>query len=214
MPFFALPVACLILALSCGANLTAADTASVPQSAEAAVPLAVGAAAPQDAALHTVDGKATTVGKALAGQPTVVIFYRGGWCPFCTRQLAGLREIVPGLTEAGWKIIAIAPDAPETLRAAAADEDGLRRFSDAEGHAMRAFGVAFHVDDATQEKLQGYGIDLAKASGQNHRLLPVPSVFAIDGTGVIRFAHVNPDYKARMDAQELLSTVKKPGAAK
>ena len=37
-----------------------------------------------------------------------------------------------------------------------------------------------------------------------HTVLPVPSVFAIDTNGVIRFAYSNTDYKVRLPADELL----------
>ena len=37
-----------------------------------------------------------------------------------------------------------------------------------------------------------------------HGVLPVPSVFAVDAEGVIRFAYSNADYKIRLPADELL----------
>jgi peroxiredoxin len=35
-------------------------------------------------------------------------------------------------------------------------------------------------------------------------LLPHPGVFVIGKDGVIRFAHVNPDYKTRLDPEAIL----------
>ncbi len=78
------------------------------------------------------------------------------------------------------------------------------RLSDADGSAMRAFGVAFQVDAETVGKLAGHGIDLNAASGKDHRWLPVPSVFLIDGGGTIRFVHADPDYRQRLAPETLL----------
>ena len=152
---------------------------------------------------------ALTLATALGGGPTVVLFYRGGWCPFCTRHLAGLAGILPDLTAAGWKVVAVAPDQPSVLAATLAKgDDGVPRLSDAEGNLMRAFGVAFRVDDTTDAKLKGYKIDLAAAAGNDHRWLPVPSVFLIAADGTVRFAHADPDYKVRLDPQALLAVAK------
>lgn len=100
-------------------------------------------------------------------------------------------------------------DQPSVLAKALADGDGgIRRFSDAEGAAMRAFGVAFRVDDATHTMLLGYGIDLEQASGRTHRWLPVPSVFLIDAAGTVRFVHADPDYTQRLAAEQLTAALR------
>ncbi len=156
--------------------------------------------------VRRTDGTAVTLGAAINGSPTVVVFYRGGWCPFCTRHLAGLAGIIPDLTAAGWKIVAVAPDQPSVLAATiATGDDGVPRLSDAAGDLMQAFGVAYRVDDATDVKLKGFKVDLAAAAGNDHRWLPMPSVFLIAADGTIRFVHADPDYKVRLDPKALLA---------
>lgn len=202
-----MPVRPLLL-LALALTVTAAEP-TVPATAQEVRPLAVGAQAPVTARLQRPDGSAVTLGEALAGRPTVVVFYRGGWCPYCVRQLAGLGPIVPELEAAGWSLLAIAPDGPEGIRIATAKAgDTLTRLSDGAGEAMRAFGIAFRLDDATTAKYREYGIDLARASGHAHGQLPVPSVFAIAADGTLRFVHADPDYTRRLDPQALLKAVR------
>jgi peroxiredoxin len=133
--------------------------------------------------------------KALAGKPAVLIFYRGGWCPFCSRHLAALAEAEPELTAAGFKLLAISPDRPEKLRAKPSHQKlACTLLSDSEMKASQAFGIAFKMEDASVAKYKNdYGIDLEADSGQTHHLLPHPAVFIVDRAGIIRFAHVNPD---------------------
>ena len=69
---------------------------------------------------------------------------------------------------------------------------------------------ASHLHSTTRprEQYEGFGIDLEKASGENHGQLPVPSVFVLDQDGVIQFHYVNPDYRVRIDPDVILAAAK------
>ena len=201
----------MLLACLGAASLNAVEPANttIPASASDIRPIIIGAPAPLSVAVKLPDGSQTTLGAVINGEPTVVIFHRGGWCPFCTKHLAGLGAIVHDLAASGWRILALAPDQPSVLKeAVVAGDDGVPRISDADGNAMRAFGVAYHVDDATAEHMMEYKIDLSTRSGNDHRCLPVPSVFMISAAGKICFVHANPDFKVRLDPQAILEIAK------
>ncbi|MGR3319264.1 MAG: redoxin domain-containing protein [Candidatus Anammoxibacter sp.] len=120
-------------------------------------------------------------------------------------QLGQLRTIETELVRLGYLIIAVSPDSPETLSEhIEQNEYNYILLSDKKLVAAKAFGIAFKVDDATVGKYREFGIDIEEASGEGHHLLPVPSVFIIDKDGIVRFAHVNPDYKVRLEPEELL----------
>lgn len=180
----------------------------VHASAGEAMPLKVGEPVPAVPSLTNVKGEAVVLGELLQGEPAVIVFYRGGWCPFCNTQLAGLTKVHSELKARGVRLIAISPDKPEEL-SKSVEKDSLpyTLLSDSDHEAMKAFGVAFAVDAATQKKYQGYGIDLAKASGNSEAVLPVPSVFVVDARGTVKFAYSNPDYKVRLGEAELLKAV-------
>ena len=74
--------------------------------------------------------------------------------------------------------------------------------------AASAFGIAHKVDDDTLKVYKNYGIDLEESSGEQHHLLPVPSVVRVGKSGRIEFQYVNPDYKIRLDPQVLLAAAK------
>jgi peroxiredoxin len=120
--------------------------------------------------------------------------------------LGQLQEIVPRLTELGYRIVAISPDRPEKLRSSAEkNELGYLLLSDSKMEASRAFGIAFQLDDPMVERFKGFGIDLEDSSGQTHHQLPVPSVFLVGESGRIEFQYVNPEYKLRLDPDVLLA---------
>jgi peroxiredoxin len=181
----------------------------VPKKAEDAKPIAVGAKIPEAMVLN-LEGKETTTAKIAALKPTVFIFYRGGWCPFCNRHLSELRKAEAGLKEMGYQLVAVTPDLPSEIKKTMdKDELGYTIYSDSSAAAMKAFGVAFEVDPGTVSMYKNnYKIDLEASSGQNHHILPVPSVFISNGKGEIKFVHSNPDYKLRLSSEEVLDAAK------
>lgn len=174
-------------------------------SADQIRPLLLGSAMP-DVAMQRVDGKSTTLKQQVGGKPAVLVFYRGGWCPYCNTQLSELRKIRKPLEDMGYQMIAISPDGPTELTKTLDKEQlDYTLLSDSKAEALRAFGIAFRVDDATVEKYKGYGLDLEKASGETHHALPVPSVYIVDGEGVLQFSYIHPDYKIRVPGNVVLA---------
>jgi peroxiredoxin len=114
------------------------------------------------------------------------------------------------LRELGYLVVAISPDLPEELnKMTSADHLNYRLFSDPQAEAIKKFGVAYQVDPTTVTNMkQKFNVDLERASGQTHHILPVPSVFILDRAGKIVFAHADPDYKVRMKGVEVLAAAK------
>lgn len=181
---------------------------TIAPSAEETKPLSTGSKVPK-LTLLTARGKVFDLNQAIQNKPTVLIFYRGGWCPYCSKHLAKLQEIEPEIIKAGYQIIAISPDRPVKIRESI-DKNKTKYLllSDSKMEASKAFGVAFKLDKSTIKKYQQYGIDLYAASGEQHYSLPVPSVFVVGTDEVIKFDYVNPDYKVRLEANKLLTVLR------
>ncbi|NBB79965.1 MAG: redoxin domain-containing protein [Verrucomicrobia bacterium] len=191
-------------------GLITAAQAAPPNDAREVNPIEVGASIPA-VSLTRADGSKVTLHDLTDESPAILIFYRGGWCPYCNRHLAALREIESDLRELGYRIHAISPDRPEAVARTVAKSEGefnYTLYSDASAAVAKAFGLAFKVDAETYEKLMGYGIDLEAASGQEHHLLPVPAVYIVDTAGRVRFRYFDPNYKERLSAEALLNAAK------
>jgi peroxiredoxin len=108
-------------------------------------------------------------------------------------------------------VIAISPDRPKEL-AKSLDAKGLgySLYSDSMLTAARAFGIAFQLSDEEVAKYGQYGIDLERASGQNHHQLPVPSVFLVEAGGTVLWSHSDPDYRVRPDNALVLEAARRP----
>ncbi|PAY16886.1 antioxidant AhpC [Rhodopirellula sp. SM50] len=186
-------------------SVTNAEESSVARAAENTKPIETGAQLP-DAVIRDSKGNETTLKELSAGKTTVLVFFRGGWCPICTRHSGQLIKAYPQIESMGAQMVAISPDSPEsTARNQSKNAIPFPLYSDAKLNAAKAFGLAFQVDDATVKKYKGFGIDLEAASGQDHRALPIPAVYVVDATGKIVFAHSDPDYKNRLDPAAIIA---------
>jgi peroxiredoxin len=177
--------------------------ADVPNDPTQVQPLSVGTRAPAFA-VQTVDGKIRSFSPDGYRKPTIVIFYRGGWCPYCNTQLSDLHTVEPKLRARGFEIVFLSTDQPKLLYSSLKATDiHYTLLSDSHLEAARAFHVAYQVDDGTLAKMREYGVDLEVSTGTTLHELPVPSVFIIDTLGTIRYVYSNPDYKVRLGADAL-----------
>jgi peroxiredoxin len=184
-------------------SVALAAMADVPNDPTQVQPLSVGTRAPAFEA-QTVDGKIRTFSPDSYRKPTIVIFYRGGWCPYCNTQLSDLHTVEPRLRARGFEIVFLSTDQPQLLYSSLkATEIHYTLLSDSHLEAARAFHVAYHVGDVTLAKMREYGVDLEVSTGTTLHQLPVPSVFIIDTLGTIRYVYSNPDYKVRLGADAL-----------
>jgi peroxiredoxin len=176
-------------------------------------PLGVGDSLPAGV-LQDVDGRDIELTSLVSGKPTVFVFYRGGWCPFCVRHLSAIVDVIPELETLGIQLVAVSPDRPE-VQSRKEKLQGLNYslLSDSSMTVSQAFGISFKVEDALVEKYKSrWNIDIEADSGHTHHLLPHPSVYVVDGQGVIRFSHVDPNYKIRLDAEKIVAAAKSASA--
>lgn len=177
-------------------------------------PLAVGSRMPAGLVVRSVEGGTVDLDAAVAGKPTVLIFYRGGWCPYCTAHLRELQKSEGALRELGYQILAISSDSPEAIRAT--DPDGqlsYRLLSDPGLEAAAQFGLRYRVNPRYIEHVKAKPdaraalahVDLATTTGGH---LLTPGAFILDRSGTIRFAYVNNNYSVRVRQEVLLTAAR------
>lgn len=204
-----IPVLLIILIAGCSASEPQQETLDqVPQSASEVQPLLIGESVP-DLPVADVNGNSQTIMEWIDQKPTLIILYRGGWCPYCSAHLSELASIEQEIYDLDYQILAISPDQPEYLRESVEDEDlNYTLLSDSSMEAARAFGVAYRVDDETVANLKDNGMDIVQRSGQDHRQLPVPAAFITSPSGKILFQYVNPDYRERISGDILMAALR------
>lgn len=189
-------------------NSVAAKTTKViniAENAEDVSPLLNGLKIP-DTVIYDISGDPHRLLEVVGEKPTVLVFYRGGWCPYCSRQLASLRIIEDKLIQMGYQLIALSPDSPQRLKEEAHDAGfKIQIFSDQYFEVTQAFGLGYYLDDDVAEKYRTrLGTEFVDLEGVSRVALPVPAVYIIDRKGLVHFQYVNPNYSVRLENRILL----------
>lgn len=180
-------------------DTVATERNEIAQNAEQISPLLNGQFVP-DVILQTTFGKDISLKMLVESKPSLILFYRGGWCPYCNRQMAGLVEFEQRIIDLGYQIIAISPDSPQRLQQQkTSNEFNAMLLSDQNLEATRAFGVGYFLDDETAGMYRNkLGAVLTTMQGTDKVVLPVPAAYIVDSTGLVQFQYVNPNYRVRV----------------
>lgn len=182
---------------------TVADAQNaVPKSARAIAPLLIGEKIP-DIILKSAENTAVPLADLLKKKKTVLVFYRGGWCPYCNMHLQALAEAEKQILDQGFQIIAISPDAPANLKITEEkDKVKYTLLSDAKGELIKAVGIAYEAPENYRSVIN------VNSNGVNTNFLPVPSVFVVNTENEILFEYISPDFKHRISTELLVSVLK------
>ena len=160
------------------------------RNAEEVTPLLIGSQTPK-VTLQDEKSMEHFLPAILQGKHSIIVFYRGGWCPYCSVQMQELAEKESDLLALGYQIIGISPDTPDKITTIEKDgELNYSLYSDSEFKAMEAFGIDF------------------ERKGKKSGKLPVPSVFIVTPDNKIAFSYVNPNYRERIPADLLIAAAK------
>ncbi len=160
-------------------------------------------------AVDLTDGSGNTIEfkEYIGKRPVVLVFFRGGWCPYCTRHLSALQEKKEEIEALGFEMVAITPDSYDKLDTSVTRGGNLdyTLLSDANADAIQAFGIAWKINDKLYKKYtEEYKMDVEFWSGEKHHLLPVPAVFVVKD-GVIQYEYINPKYSNRLSPEVLMA---------
>lgn len=189
-------------------QVIAATATNIAESAEQVSPLLPGLAVP-NIELKDQYGKTVSLAERFKEKTTVLIVYRGGWCPYCSKQLANVQKIEKELADLGAQIIAVSPDSPEKLAESKITSPNYQLLSDDSLLLAQKLGLAFYLDDKTAKIYRNkLGVNFVSLEGEVKVALPVPAVFVIDTNGLVNFQYANPNYKVRLTEDLLLAAVK------
>ncbi|MEI8644063.1 peroxiredoxin-like family protein [Pseudoalteromonas sp. Hal040] len=189
-------------------HVIAATATNIAESAEKVSPLLPGLTVP-NVELKDQYGKTVSLAERFKEKTTVLIVYRGGWCPYCSKQLASVQKIEKELANLNAQLIAVSPDSPEKLAETKITAPSYQLLSDDSLTLAQTLGLAFYLDDKTAKIYRNkLGVNFVSLEGEAKVALPVPAVFVIDTNGLVHFQYANPNYKVRLTEDLLLAAVK------
>lgn len=132
----------------------------------------------------------------LVGTPAILLFVRGSWCPFCSKQVADLTRVYKEITDTGAKLILVTPKPLATTRRVAEMFDvDFRFWLDESLEIAKQLGLVLAAgvpDDNRKE----YGEDTLW-----------PTTLIVDANGVIRFTELSRFITDRPNPEKLLKVL-------
>jgi peroxiredoxin len=162
-------------------------------------------------ALPDASGETRTLDELTAGGPAVIVFYRGGWCPYCNVTLRTYeRELLPQLEPFAARLVAISPETPDaslTLQEKA--ELTYSVLSDTGAQLASKLGITWQPSQPGLAAQRQLGVDIRTSRGDQGIVLPMPTVLIVDRDRVARFVDIHPDYTGRTEVSDILAALQK-----
>jgi peroxiredoxin len=176
-------------------------------------PLQVGDLAP-DFELPNAVGNRIKLSDRLTQGAVILTFYRGGWCPYCNLELRAYQQLLPQIQAAGVSLIAISPQTPDhTLNTAEKNELNFEVLSDVVCAIATAYNIAFELPDDLRHLYTQFGHALPDVNGSPDWQLPIPATFVISPERRILLAHIDVDYRNRLEPVEALAIATRSNSA-
>jgi peroxiredoxin len=155
----------------------------------------VGQSAP-DFVARGLSGEAVRLRDLITGRKALLLFYRGGWCPFCNEQLAAITRDYQQFQELNAAVVAVSGEEVEKGKT-----------------LLQKLNLPFVLlSDTSFEAIDRYGVrnpivhDALKERGISK--LPKPSAFVIDGTGIVRYRYIGKNAPDRPKNEDLLRALR------
>lgn len=165
-----------------------------------------------DFTLLDQNGRSFALADALRRGPVVVLFVRGGWCPFCSITLRAYDNVRVALERAGASLVAISPSTPANVQATV-ERDVLHYsvLSDPSLVTATAYGLVWEAAPELQSVYARLGHDLPRINGTGDWRLPIPAGYVIGTDGIVHAARVDTRLTVRMAPAEALGGVRALG---
>jgi peroxiredoxin len=153
-----------------------------------------------DFALPDQHGRVVRLSERLTHGPVVLLFVRGGWCPFCTLTLRGYQAALPAIHDAGADVLAIAPQRTDSC-CSMAERDLLAfsTLSDQDNRISDAYGTTYDVEPGMRSFYLRQGHDLPRLNGTSNWRVPLPATFVIGRDGRVLLTHIDPQFHCRLE---------------
>lgn len=151
-------------------------------------------------------GKPFDLKEALQEGSVLLVFYRGQWCPYCSKHLSALQDSLELLATKGIRVVAISPEKPAYLEKMQAKTGAtFTLLYDRNYEIARQFDLIFLPEASTRKK---YNLVLKARLKEAHdneaELLPIPASYLIGQDGHILWRHFDHDYRQRASVLAVL----------
>jgi peroxiredoxin len=155
-------------------------------------------------------GDLVTLNSLTAKGPAAVMFFRGHWCPYCRLNVRALSQAMDRISAMGAQVVAIMPEMQEYAEKFKAESGApFPVLTDLDNGYALSLNLAIWLGPEIQELLSYQ--DLASYHGNEGWVLPIPAAFVVGRDGLVKARFVDPDFRKRMEIDDLLAALRSAG---
>jgi peroxiredoxin len=155
-------------------------------------------------------GHLVTLPALLERGPLAVMFFRGHWCPYCRLNVRAVVQALDRIKAMGAQVVAVMPETQEYTRQLKAESGApFPILTDLDNGYALSLNLAIWLGSEIQGLLSY--LDLSDFHGNDGWVLPIPATFVIGRDGLVRARFVDPDFRKRMEIDDLIKAVEDAG---
>ena len=160
-------------------------------------------------ALPDETGRIVSLNELLRKGPTAVVFHRGHWCPYCRLSTDALAKAQAEVQKEGGQIVAVLPDRQQfAAKLKSEAKASFPMLVDMDNGYSLSLNLAIWVGEEMGQFMSAAGYHLPNFQDNNTWMLPIPATFVVGTDGLIKARFVDPDYRKRMEIDDLLSALR------
>ena len=152
-------------------------------------------------------GRLVSLTSLIGNGPVIVMFYRGHWCPYCRLNVMAIMQAQDEISALGGQIVAIMPETQKYAERFKSEAGApFPVLTDLDNGYALSLNLAIWLGTEVQQLLSY--LDLSDFHGNDGCMLPIPATFVVGRDGLVKARFVDPDFRKRMEIDELLVAVR------
>lgn len=142
----------------------------------------------------------------LAGKRVLLKFYRGSWCPYCSKELTMFDDMKADFDKYGVQVVALSGDTVEQSKAhAVRDKLSHLLLSDPELDVVKKYGVEHHkaLGADSENIMVILGLPFPQPNQLKFKSMAIPTSILVDENGVIKWIDQSSDYRLRSNQERI-----------
>jgi peroxiredoxin len=140
--------------------------------------------------------------------PVAVMFFRGHWCPYCRLNVRAVVQALDRITAMGTQVVAIVPETQEYTGQLKVESGApFPILTDLDNGYALSLNLAIWLGAEIQQLLSYQ--EMARFHGNDGWMLPIPAVFVVGRDGIVKARFVDPDFRKRMEIDDLIEALER-----
>ena len=154
------------------------------------------------------NGRLIALSEFTAHGPTAVMFHRGHWCPYCRMNIGAVVRARQQIASKGGQVVVIMPENQHYAKMFKLESAApFPVLTDVDNAYALSLGLAIWLGPDIPQILMQVGRVLPDYHGNDAWMLPIPATFVVGQDHLIKARFVDPDFRKRMDIDDLLAAL-------